>query len=127
MTELGVRAIIRDINGKVLLIKNSRGINKAKWVLPGGRVDDKELAKDAVKREIKEELGLIFKPEFLAYSQDLTISRHIDYLTLYFVGKSYGKLKIEKNEISDYGYFSLKEIRKLKMGKGYKEILLNEL
>jgi ADP-ribose pyrophosphatase YjhB (NUDIX family) len=43
MYELGVRAIIKDNFGAILLVKNAHGLHANKWVLPGGRVESNEL------------------------------------------------------------------------------------
>lgn len=125
MVELGVRAIIRDKNNKILLIKNARGIHAGKWVLPGGKVDLKEKAEKAITREIKEELGINVKPEFLTYRQDFISSQEIDYLTLFFTGRFSGKIQTKADEILEYRFFDLSEIEALDIGTGHKEILLS--
>ena len=53
-TTLGVRALIRDAEGRVLLVRHtySKG-----WHLPGGGVEPNESAMDAILREAAEEAG----------------------------------------------------------------------
>ena len=54
-----VEAIIKNDEGKVLLLKRSKS-NKfyvGKWQLPGGKVDFGEDIQKAIKREIYEETG----------------------------------------------------------------------
>ena len=51
---VSVKALIIDDDGRFMLCKDSSG----KWELPGGGLDHGEQAKDGVKREIKEEMGL---------------------------------------------------------------------
>jgi len=51
-------------NGKIWLRRNPRG----EWELPGGRVDDQEQPQDAVKRELKEEIGYECEIETLVNS-----------------------------------------------------------
>lgn len=51
-----VSAIISR-NGKILLCRRSADPFKGKWDLPGGFLEEKELAKEGMKREIREELG----------------------------------------------------------------------
>lgn len=54
-----VEAVIQDDNqGKVLLVKPSRGYNKDHWTLPGGFLVYGEPPERAVKREVKEEIGV---------------------------------------------------------------------
>lgn len=54
----GVRAIIVH-NDRVLLVRQSYGSEK--WRLPGGFVKEGEKPKDALRREMKEELELMVK------------------------------------------------------------------
>lgn len=58
--KLSVRAVIRDENGRWLLLKRSRSskTNSGKWELPGGKIDDNEPFDHALIREIYEETGL---------------------------------------------------------------------
>ena len=49
-------AIVRD--GRLLLVKRRRAPEAGHWSLPGGKVDFGESVADAVKREIREEVGL---------------------------------------------------------------------
>ena len=48
--------IIRD--GKILLVKRANEPNRGRWSVPGGLVRSGERLKDALKREIREELGV---------------------------------------------------------------------
>ena len=48
-----VRLLLENNQGQILLC-NYNGI----YMLPGGKVDSNELLEDALKREIKEELGI---------------------------------------------------------------------
>ncbi len=52
----GVRAIIQNIDGSILLQKR-RDLDI--WGLPGGSPDEKESITDCLIREVKEETGLI--------------------------------------------------------------------
>lgn len=51
-------AAILEYDGKIILIKRNDEPCKGKLDLPGGFVDPKETAEDAVRREIKEELKI---------------------------------------------------------------------
>jgi 8-oxo-dGTP diphosphatase len=63
-----VGAIIKDGDGRLLLIKRGHEPGLGLWSLPGGRVEMGESDEDAVKREIREETGLIVVPGRLAGS-----------------------------------------------------------
>jgi 8-oxo-dGTP diphosphatase len=51
---VSVKAVIRDEAGQLLLVKE----HFDDWVLPGGGVEEGETMADALKRELKEELGV---------------------------------------------------------------------
>ena len=51
---VSVKALIRDNEGKVLVIKE----NQDTWSLPGGGLDHGEKPEDGIKRELKEELAI---------------------------------------------------------------------
>ncbi|MCE9517513.1 NUDIX domain-containing protein, partial [Candidatus Nomurabacteria bacterium] len=53
---IGVYGIFFN-QGKILLIKKSRGPYKGKYDLPGGGIEYSEKIEDALKREIYEETG----------------------------------------------------------------------
>lgn len=59
MVNVGIGIITNQ--DKVLLIKRERGDFIGLWGLPGGKVEECEHIDSAIKREIKEELGLELK------------------------------------------------------------------
>ena len=63
---LGVagKAIIRK-DGQILLLQRSSksGFDPGLWELPGGKIDYGENLVEALKREVKEEVGLVIKVE----------------------------------------------------------------
>jgi len=50
-------------NGKVLLAKRTQEPCKGEWWIPGGKQNKNELPEDAVKRKIKNEIGIDVKVE----------------------------------------------------------------
>jgi len=54
--EVSVLAWIQDAYGNVLLIQQTTG--KQLWSLPGGKAHSAEALKQALRRELKEEIGL---------------------------------------------------------------------
>ncbi len=53
-----VGAIVRDEEGRLLLIRRGHAPSAGLWSLPGGRVEPGESAEDATVREVAEETGL---------------------------------------------------------------------
>jgi colanic acid biosynthesis protein WcaH len=58
MPILCVDAIIRNDKEEVLLVKRTNEPLKGEWWVPGGRVYKGENLEDAIRRKIKEELGI---------------------------------------------------------------------
>lgn len=53
-----VGAIIRDAEGRLVVVRRGRPPNQGLWSVPGGRVEAGESDHDAVRREVREETGL---------------------------------------------------------------------
>lgn len=59
-----VAAVIRDTDHRVLLTRRPAGSHMGGlWEFPGGKVDDGEAPRDALVRELREELGLEVRVE----------------------------------------------------------------
>lgn len=58
---IAVSAVILD-RGKILLVKRATSPSKGKWALPGGKVEYGERMAEAVRREVREEVGLDIEP-----------------------------------------------------------------
>lgn len=54
---IGVRGVVRDGEGRVLLVRHTYG--PPLWHLPGGGVKRRESLTDAVRRELREEVGVL--------------------------------------------------------------------
>ncbi|HRY82776.1 MAG TPA: isoleucine--tRNA ligase [Candidatus Moranbacteria bacterium] len=57
-TGRGVGALITNDKGEILLIHRNEKGRKITWALPGGKVEKGETFREAVEREVKEELGV---------------------------------------------------------------------
>ncbi|MEK6959213.1 MAG: NUDIX hydrolase [archaeon] len=114
-----VEAIIRDKEGKILLLKrsNKNRLFVGNWQLPGGKLEKNESTRSAIKRELKEELGgtcSFLKPEkFFSFSSDFTGVSSTVSLAVFSCSISPDlKLSIDH---SDARFFSLAEIRQLSL------------
>jgi len=56
-----VGAVVFDDLGRLLLVQRARPPAQGRWSLPGGRVEPGEEAMTAIKREVREETGLIIE------------------------------------------------------------------
>ena len=116
-----VYAFIIDKKGKVLLQK--RSANKKMWpnmwdVTVGGHVDSNEFGRQALIREVKEELGIDIKDEDIKYligstsinKKENIIDKH--YNECYLITKEIDieKIDLQKEEVSEVKYFTKKEI-----------------
>jgi 8-oxo-dGTP diphosphatase len=63
--KVAVGTIIRDDDGRIVLVKRAIEPGYGKWVYPGGYVDRGELVQDAAVREAREEAGLQVRLERL--------------------------------------------------------------
>lgn len=67
--QIGIKALIRNKDGKILLLAvPAWGPNPAHWDMPGGRMDPGETFEQTLRRELKEEINVDYtgKPEHLA-------------------------------------------------------------
>lgn len=54
-----VGAVVRDTEGRIVVVRRGRPPGKGLWSIPGGRVEPGESDHDAVIREVLEETGLL--------------------------------------------------------------------
>ncbi|MDQ2973735.1 MAG: NUDIX hydrolase [bacterium] len=104
--------VIKQRDGKYLLVQEKQPKVYGLWNLPAGHVDKGEQIEDAARREVKEETGYIVEldSEIGIYHETVESSvRHA--FTAHIVG---GELKVQEDEILDAGWFSYKEITNMK-------------
>lgn len=56
---LGIKALLRNEEGEFLLLEGCNRESSSYWDIPGGRVDIGESIQETLKRELKEEIGLL--------------------------------------------------------------------
>jgi mutator protein MutT len=83
--KLSVKALIRDPEGRVLLIRRSAESknNAGLWEMPGGKIDHGESFDEALIREIKEETGLDVEiTETLGFAESRLSNLIISYIIM---------------------------------------------
>lgn len=102
---LGVRALVLDPEGRILLVRHSylRG-----WHLPGGGVESGETAVDAIVREVEEEGGVrtVGAPRIVGlYSNHANFAN--DNIAIYLIDRwTAVDRKASANEIAEHGFFA---------------------
>ena len=111
-TDLGVAACLIEKN-KILLVKEGKGPQNGLWGLPKGSVDEGELPQLAVKRELREECGIDAEVLGLVGLRECLIKQTPAIFMAYLVDSKNSVIKIDNDEITDYGWFEIKDFQTL--------------
>ena len=107
----------------VLLVKRAIEPFKSYWCLPGGHVEYGETVEQAVKREMKEELGVSVKIKKLVgvYSKPKRDPRGHTVSIAFLLQKIRGRIHLSK-EAAEFSYFALNKLPK-KIGFDHRQII----
>ncbi|MCP8308498.1 MAG: NUDIX hydrolase [archaeon] len=116
---VGVGAFIKK-NDSVLLVKREHEPGKGKWSLPGGLVNLGEKIRDAIKREVEEEVGLKVDvvnivDVFDSVEYDGKCRVHFHYVIIGFMVKPVGGKVRGSKEASQVKWFKAEELKDLEM------------
>lgn len=103
----GVKCLI-ECNGKFFLMKNSYGGNY--WTFPGGGIKRNESPEEAVRREIKEETGIILDNVKKVGEYQSVLEFKQDIVYCYYAKISDPNFTIDKGEILEAGWFKSNKI-----------------
>jgi ADP-ribose pyrophosphatase YjhB (NUDIX family) len=115
--QVGVKVLLRNTSGKYLLQRRSPikyPEAQIGWDVVGGRITPGTPLLENLKREVKEETGLtLMRVEKLLAAQDILRikGRHVVRIT--YLGTAKGKIKLDKEENTEYKWFSIKELKSL--------------
>ncbi|MFF2626920.1 NUDIX domain-containing protein [Kitasatospora griseola] len=100
---VGVTGIVRDDEGRVLLLKHRLWPEGRQWGLPSGYANKGESFEETVVREVREETGLTVKVGELAYLKSgFKLRLEVAYEAM-LVG---GRIEVESFEILEARWFS---------------------
>ncbi len=120
---VSTKAVIKNGDGKILLMRERDG----QWELPGGGLDHGEDPRDALRREISEEIGckadwISDQPiAFWSIRKEVGSPELKWFAFVAYEVKITGELKLNKDEtegmevVEDAGYFSPEEAKTLKL------------
>ncbi len=120
-------AFILDFKNRILLVKKSakEAIDPGMWVIPGGKVKTNEHIIDAMKREVKEEVGLLIK-NYEWIGEDVFKVDDKYFHAAHFLCRVHStkNIKLEKN-LLEYRWITKKEINKYKIPRNIQKEILN--
>lgn len=105
--EVSVGALILNKRGEILLVISRKWPGVNKYTMPGGHIEAGERIEEALKREVKEEVGLEIKPiKFLTlqeaiFSKEFFKPKHFIFLD--FLCKSLkSHVKLDGDELQEH-------------------------
>lgn len=101
-TTRGVRAIIVDSRGKVLLVRHNY---EDGWFLPGGKVRKNENDDDALRRELREELGISELTHITVLGEYMNTHEYKKDTIVVFVVRSFAQQPKQHFEIKEQQFF----------------------
>jgi len=98
--------------GKLLLLKRKEEPFLGQWDLPGGYMDQKETPEQSILRELKEELGVNAKVDFIGWFPGKAFwkSEEFPVLNHAFLAEVEGDIKLNTNENEEYSWQDIKNI-----------------
>ena len=126
-----VHAIIKH-NNKYLITKRSKNENvyKEYWDIPGGLANQGETPREALIREVKEEVNLKIKPvKIIHEDSNLDKEKNMIFIRLVYltnVEDDFNNIKLDPSEHTEYKLITnIKELKDEKIVPFLKEILTN--
>lgn len=112
MNKLVVSAVIKNKEEKLLAVHLNKEKPEGVWVMPGGKLEDGESARDCVIREAKEELGIDIKPIKLTAVGEVDYGDGNIWVFLYYLSEiiSGEPAPQEENKTLETKYVDLKDI-----------------
>ena len=129
----GVRVVIRDEDGNILMVRQQHPEREI-WLLPGGGIEEGETSVMAAVREVKEETGLDISVErMLWHVEQLKDDGEQRYVNFFLADVTGGDLKLGEDPEFDEAGQVLREVRMVSpdelpdLANVYPEFLKKEL
>ncbi len=126
---LAVGAFIMNSKRQILIVKKSleEKVDGGLWTVPGGKVSQNEPIIDALKREVREEVGLTIK-EYQWIGEDVFENNGYWFHGQHFLCtvKKLSPVILEKN-LLDYHWISIKDVKNFEFHPNIRRRLLDIL
>ncbi|HNQ14041.1 MAG TPA: NUDIX domain-containing protein [Pyrinomonadaceae bacterium] len=99
---VSVAAIITDSSGRILLLEHLLRPQRSGWGIPGGFINFGEQFEDAIRREMREEVGIELSDAKIVRLR--TIGRHVEVM---FRASTDDEPSIGSREICSFGWFAV--------------------
>ena len=126
--QVGVKILLKNKEGKYLLLRRSLEKYpevKGRWDIVGGRIEPGKPLLENLRREIKEEVGLVLEgtPRLIS-AQDILRNPEKHVVRLTYLGKGDGEITLDRTENDMYKWYSWDELESLEdVDMYFKELL----
>lgn len=115
--QVGVKVLLKNKEGKFLLVHRSRNKYPEKenpWDIVGGRINPGETLINNLAREVKEEIGLnlVSEPKLVA-AQDILREDNVHIVRLTYLGEAEGEVKLDIEENDQHEWFTWTQIESM--------------
>lgn len=126
-----VCSVVRDSDGRALILKRSKHPEKEKWNLPGGRLIFGETIKECAQREVFEETGLKLKSKKILglfpsrIYRNNSLSIHVMVIPVLMSTLKDDQRVVLNEEHKEYSFVNMNEVENYDMVHNNLEILRN--
>lgn len=129
--QVGVKALIKNSQGKFLFLRRNPAIYPGKdvrWDIPGGRIDSGERLCDGLTREVFEETGLkvdVSSMKLVAAQDIFVAEKDLHAVRLTYYVQASGSVALS-SEHTDSAWLSKQEVLADELDRYVREVLENE-